>query len=1054
MDYSVKIFENENWVDYTQYCTYPIAINELLDTGLDSGGIQLWNTPITEPFQPFTKVMITASDGDNTNYYYFFISVDNCEIDVYGDGGFNPQSYTHNISLIEPTKILERINVDNLTVTQSKLVGFGGDFEPVSPVINNPSGYFNILAVSPVIGTPYPVSTGIFLPSLGDSIRQYPDYLNVELIERPGVSTTYQTLPDKCLVESNLSKMPGFGEYVTFSEIGDFFIRFNFVYEVTVNSSIGGSPIVQEVTISLLYNFSVTDIQPNTEKTITSELQRILKVTPTRRFFGSYYKLDDPSGLGSLAITKQQIEDYAYYNYSFDAITGEITFKNKVQSFSDITNIGQVLYLNIKNTNPTDSFWTLNVSRIENDYLQCGVFSTSSELIQGTDTQPYFVLDNAIAEKYKDVRCPEFTFTKQTLWEALLQFGDYIHAIPRLKGNISGIWDTITFDFLGLQHQTQLGSQIYDLKTQDIEQYATELDSYIDNLINSDKNETTSSIIEPGGNLFKSVTAPDNEFIVTNDNAVFKTTYPIYELKSLKVKYSGLIVDITKYCFESAEYRLLSDYENIYPYSKAYALEYSIGGNTISQLQTQIETVIGIQGYAIQNILRVEGVNLPTNNIVDLSYQIEYVAITNSRLTQRKQNYNDYDTKVSLFFNQSANMVSSTAYGENLKGTVLRLSNYDISQSFRFENISEIPQIGDVVGEYYITQVNLNFYKDYINATIQFSKDFNRLSKYIGIMNYNRMYEVSERQTVERDINYSANIDLEILSGDNEDSGNLNSILTEEGKFAVLKTFTGEVASYPTVAKLYTLKKDGTLLATLAFPLDVKAIGNSISYSCKFEDNYSAGYNINTNPAFPNKLFKNYIPYNTELGNFKYLSFQIGNPLNNQNLERELPDGINLKMGFGNYEFAFLDSGWNYNGKPKDLLSGAIDIDKESREVPKLTIQLHFTSSIPEIVLGYFLTHNNALVGNPKQCSFYALPYKINKFEKNIDLTNATKIKDITNLDLSQNSGYANFFIQQISIPINCQSIAICNSDGEFYLGLNKQFAAGDSFPGIRFVLK
>lgn len=1044
MDYSVKIFENENWVDYTQYCTYPIAINELLDTGLDSGGIQLWNTPITEPFQPFTKVMITASDGDNTNYYYFFVATDNCEIDVYGDGGFDSQSYTHNISLIEPTKILERINVDNLTVTQSKLIGFGGDFEPVSPIIINETPVIYDIIPKFFLGTPYPLDSGIFLPSLEvDDNDDYTYYMSKSNV------STYKSKanPGGCIIDTNLENKPEFGGFVNFTQPGDFYLNLHLSYKV--------SGIVEgEFKVTFLYNFTVDqDLTINTQKTITSELQRILNVTPTRRFFGSYYKLER-SGLGSLAVTKEQIENYAYYNYSFDAITGEITFKNKVQSFSDITNIGQVLYLNITDTNPAVYFWTVNVSSVHDNYLQCGVFQTNSVLIQGTDTQPYFVLDNAIAEKYKDVRCPEFTFTKQTLWEALLQFGDYIHAIPRLKGNISGTWDTITFDFLGLQHQTQLGLQIYDLKTQDIEQYATELDSYIDNLINSDKNETTSSIIEPGGNLFKSITAPDNEFVVTNDNAVFKTTHPIYELKSLKVKYSGTIVDITKYCFESAEYRLLSDYENIYPYSKAYALEYSIGGNTINQLQTQIETVIGITNYAIQNILRVEGVNLPTNNIVDLSYQIEYVAITNSRLTQRKQNYNDYDTKVSLFFNQSANMVSSTAYGENLKGTVLRLANYDISQSFRFENISEIPQIGDVVGEYYITQINLNFYKDYINVTIQFSKDFNRLSKYIGIMNYNRMYEVSERQTVERDINYSANIDLEILSGDNEGSGNLNSILTEEGKFCVLKTFTGEVSSYPTVAKLYTLKKDGTLLATLAFPLDVKAIGNSISYSCKFEDNYSAGYNVNTNPAFPNKLFKNYIPYNTELGNFKYLSFQVGNPLNNQNLERELPDGVNLKMGFGNYEFAFLDSGWNYNGKPKDLLSGAIDIDKESREVPKLTIQLHFTSSVPEIVLGYFLTHNNALVGNPKQCSFYALPYKINKFEKNIDLTNATKIKDITNGDLSQNNGYANFFIRQISIPINCQSIAICNSDGEFYLGVNKQFAAGDLFPGVRFVLK
>ena len=243
-------------------------------------------------------------------------------------------------------------------------------------------------------------------------------------------------------------------------------------------------------------------------------------------------------------------------------------------------------------------------------------------------------------------------------------------------------------------------------------------------------------------------------------------------------------------------------------------------------------------------------------------------------------------------------------------------------------------------------------------------------------------------------------------------------------------------------------------MATLAFPLDVKAIGNSISFSCKFEDNYSAGYNVNTNPAFPNKLFKNYIPYNTELGNFKYLSFQIGNPLNNQNLERELPDGINLKMGFGDYEFSFLDSGWNYDDKPKDLLSGAIDIDKESREIPKLTIQLHFTSSVPEIVLGYFLTHNNALVGNPKQCSFYALPYKINKFEKILDLTNATQIKSLSLSDFNMYEDSPYFSLKPFIINIDCKSIAICNDAGELLLGINKSYFANDLFNELFFTLQ
>lgn len=1052
MEYKVEIFEDGYWNNVTATIINPIAISELLDTGLDTANIVVWNVQNNIPYQPFTKVKITLTDESQSNIYRYFIASDNVEINNFGDGGFNQQSYIHNISLIEPTKILERINVDNLTVTQSKLIGFGGDFEPVSPVITGDSEIVdNLLEVRFLLGTPMPIGSSIYFPGLFELVDS--EYYSGYILLKNPTDFTYPG-DSSCKIESSFGDV-SFGNTLNLEKSGNFFIS------ITLGFGSANS-FGTNYTLNLTYNFSVTDIQPNTEKTITSELQRILNVTPTRRFFGSYYKLGDPSGLGSLAITKQQIENNAYYNYSFDAITGEITFKNKVQSFSDITNVGQVLYLNIRNANPSDLFWTLNVSRIENDYLQCGVFQTSSELIQGIDTQPYFVLDNAIAEKYKDVRCPEFTFTKQTLWEVLLQFGNYIHAIPRLVSGENENWNVITFDFLGLQKNTNLINEVYNISRQDIEQYTTELDSYVDNVINTES-LGKSSIIEPGENIFKSITTSQGGTI-TNDNCEIVLDYPIYELKKVMIMINGQIADITKYCYESAEYRLLSSYNSVIPYSKAYALEYSIGGNVINQLQYKLEDPLSpaFKNYAIINILKLFNINMFATDLINIQYQVEYIPITSNRFKQRKVNYKEYNEKSSLFSNQSANMVSSVAYGENLKGDVLRLSNLEISKTFRFYNLSEIPNVGDTVGSYYITQINLQCYRDYINATIQFSKDFNRLSKYIGITSFNRMYEVSERQTVERFINYDFNCNITF---DSEDVGFNDTVVTKNGKTEFISTF-GKIDNKKVSAiKITTYNKNRDIIKELIFPSISFAIGNSVIFSVKFEDNYSAGVNIFSGISYIDKKFKNYIPYCNEFGDFEFLRFQVGYIPVQENMNiisQTIPDAKNI-TGF----ISYLDTNNSYSEDVnKDSTFGLLRVSKGNREIPQINVQMHFISDNEDIVIGYFLSHKNGLIadGNndsssgDSDISWYALPYRINKFDKTIDMTDAVKVTPVLSLNDPSYFGAttSNPLIYIPSqpnhpIPINCESIALVNEEGELIVGYNKHFDSGDVIPTLYF---
>ena len=86
-----------------------MPIIDCLDETLDSSTLLIEPSTRKERFPIFGKVVITI----NGHVKYFYISED--DVDVICK---SPILYSHTLSLIEPTKILERIPCDNLTFTQ------------------------------------------------------------------------------------------------------------------------------------------------------------------------------------------------------------------------------------------------------------------------------------------------------------------------------------------------------------------------------------------------------------------------------------------------------------------------------------------------------------------------------------------------------------------------------------------------------------------------------------------------------------------------------------------------------------------------------------------------------------------------------------------------------------------------------------------------------------------------------------------------------------------------------------------------------------------------
>ena len=259
-------------------------------------------------------------------------------------------------------------------------------------------------------------------------------------------------------------------------------------------------------------------------------------------------------------------------------------------------------------------------------------------------------------------------------------------------------------------------------------------------------------------------------------------------------------IDITPYVFEKTIYDAqLSSYEDQYPYSKAYAVMYTQGQKGITQLNFKPENPVNpiFENYSILNILRRAtgdsdlsldeyGDGNPGTEYAYLAFRVTYTPFYNSRVGQTKVNYQDYPRAAALIFNQQSNVIESRYYGENLKGAIARIGNVEKSITYNLARLHEIPEAGQMFdNDYYISAVSTEFLPTYIKCTLGLSKDFNRLSQYIGISSVKRFSEVSQGQALERNILYKEYV----VIGDSE-TADTDSMIGDNLLGAIADTFT------------------------------------------------------------------------------------------------------------------------------------------------------------------------------------------------------------------------------------------------------------------------
>lgn len=396
---------------------------------------------------------------------------------------------------------------------------------------------------------------------------------------------------------------------------------------------------------------------------------------------------------------------------------------------------------------------------------------------------PLFKLDNTFADNYAKIEAPEFTFTQKTLFDSLMEIGKSIQSIPYIKidPNNDKEWNTIDFEFVGGNRKFKLENEKLSAYNNNwsCEQYCNCIDSTVNNIMPSKINKQ-GTVYEPYINGF--LAARCETGILDESTVELITSRQLS--KNDKVIILGKTIgtnvdyDITSFIYEKTNYDALSNYGGGI-YSKAYALYYEYGQKNIKGLFNKIPNAIStaLSKPAIQNILEYLTGNIVAVDYKKIFYRIEYTPFINARLKQYKTHTLSTKHNSTLIYNQQTNITDSRAYGNNMYGTVERLGNQNPILTYCLTDYTKIPEVGELTSDgYYVSIVELEYWQQFIKCTVTLSKDFNRLSEYVGIKSYERFYEVDPNMALDRFVNID---DFAIISTKKYD--NNNSFITEFG---------------------------------------------------------------------------------------------------------------------------------------------------------------------------------------------------------------------------------------------------------------------------------
>ncbi len=947
---------------------FPLTYGNMLDERLDELRLVIIGSP-QKSFKPTTPFVVFMGSllGDDVNAVYrtFTLGIDNAVETPIGSG-----LYRHEITLLEPTKLLEGIPCQTITFTNENGTMSSTPLESPITLSEYTNAFDTVWGFDPVVkAIENNFTSGQYSPNASQYIRLLsPEEMAMKLY--PYIKTN----------SSNGIRVFNYYDSSLYDQ--DNGLAEIYYKKVTVNGyenslSLKYIPLSKETTtIEYTIPFAfVTNIEPNSARYVAQ--------------------------------------------FSFTVIKSSEKSPTLPYTVTSMT----MRCLELAEPITAGSGGSLGIPRIEFEGAAYNFELVDEGVSLEADSQ---------AEKYNNVIADELTLTQASLREQLNTIGHLIHSQIRAyykvnawisKNESFGIRGepslVVRYDEYGSTTEAvfpdKTSNVFYRSVSHSINEYCTALRSNASNIVNVFR-YGDSSISDPfsSGAGFKTLRTDNTNVRIEDGNGLITTQEAIYKISKV---IAGVIVDdgdnyaweksggvearadITDRVLERAEYELKSAFDST---GKCMFIYYTQGEPNIDGLffkraQTEISSVA--DDYAIIKILKQKlGSSfytlLSASDIYSrLVFQVSYVPVYSAILSHGKQFYDPHEIPYEQFYNQTENVIESRYFGENIKGAAARMGNVQQEATFIsvVESFNELPRAGSMYKGHSIAAVNSLIYPNFVKYTLALSKDYQRINEYVGISSHKRVYEISEREAFKRNILLKQKILVSTQTTKSDSNAFAKTVnfcralaQANEDKSTPAHFITGVIAkSYDKIGEPIGNYK--------ILPVVSSAFGNSLSFSWKYKDNYSAGLrsSYHSETTTSNNEVSGYwsedVPYSDSFGrNYKYL-FSLFNLLGyaGENGLYGYEDISNI----GDLPYSFPEA-----DTPPDssTISGVYLMRKDSREaINNVTLQMEYVTDNPNIIIGSGFPYSCDLVmrdagafGSARLC---ALGKKLNKFDTTVD---------------------------------------------------------------------
>ena len=483
----------------------------------------------------------------------------------------------------------------------------------------------------------------------------------------------------------------------------------------------------------------------------------------------------------------------------------------------------------------------------------------------------YTILKNTIA--------PNLTFTQCNLFECLEQVFMYLDGYPVLTNN-----NTLDIRYFNDNNGVVVNSKESDMKM------AMSENRFVNGFITDFQNAELNNILTyPSKKTFSNIQSR-NIGIPKDTDYIMRVDYPIYNLRSVKVWLNSFA--LYYYTSDTSAGRKMTCHinfnnyidiiSNVLPTDLYINLENSTSTadlktttlykeNCLSYEQKSNEidvsnkfNILVFTEYVMPYVLRSsmmkifgkdidddEGTMTPdfSNVKEQLKYQIEYETLANGRLLIEGTE-NKYNGAERLDIGQGASDIMKT--GLNLLGMSLKTGVDTLVRTEKFTKGEDKIKVGSIYYEngdkYIATKVDECVFSDFVFQTIQYTKNFNKLSQFIALDQKKRFNEIDSSLTLRSEDVYKEYLYFSLNKVDSTTFSDIHFVRTLvwsglNETFKLNPTNTTKID----YATCNTSNFDGTSNSTFGnvwLPLIQYGAGNALCYEMAFNSPINANSNF------------------------------------------------------------------------------------------------------------------------------------------------------------------------------------------------------------------